>query len=143
MLRSCTDARDSRERKVPDTRPSQCGPSSRKYQLAIGWLVLLGCLILINSSAVVDTARDVYNAWQIAIGSDFPLEGPQVGGVFHGGPVWFYVLSIPLLVSSSWVVMSLWVGLLASMKYVLAYACGARLVDRKFGLMWACLLAFP
>lgn len=98
---------------------------------------------MINASSVVDTARDVYNAWQIANGNHFPLEGPYVGGVFHGGPIWFYILAVPLLLTSSWVVMSFWVGLLTSMKYVLAYACGARLVDRKFGLMWACLLAFP
>lgn len=134
--------RHLRERIVNDSLLTQTA-SSRKYHIAIAWLVLLGCLIMVNASSVVDTARDVYNAWQIADGNHFPLEGPYVGGVFHGGPVWFYILAVPLLVTSSWIVMSLWVGLLTSMKYVLAYACGARLVDRKFGLMWAYLLAFP
>ena len=105
--------------------------------------MLLGCLVMVNTSSVVDTARDVYNAWQIASAAHFPLEGPHVGAVFHGGPVWFYVLAIPLVFTPSWIVMSLWVGLLTGMKYALAYACGARLASRDFGLLWACLLALP
>ena len=106
-------------------------------------LVLLGCLIMVNTSSVMDTARDIYNAWQIASGHGFPLEGPQLASVIHSGPVWFYILALPLLFSPSWVLMSLWVGFLTSMKYVLAYACGSRLGSRDFGLVWACLLALP
>ncbi len=114
-----------------------------QHRLTIALLILLGSLIMINSSSVVDTARDIYNAWQIATAGNFPLEGPHVGAVVHGGPIWFYVLATPLLFTSSWVVMSLWVGLLTALKYALAYACGSRLGDRNFGLIWACLLALP
>jgi len=98
---------------------------------------------MLNASSVVDTARDVYNAWQIASGRHFPLEGPYVGAVFHGGPVWFYLLAVPLVITPAWIVMNLWVGLLTGLKYALAYACGTRLVNRQFGLAWACLLALP
>ena len=98
---------------------------------------------MLNTSSVADTARDVYNAWQIAGGRHFPLEGPFVGAVFHGGPVWFYVLAVPLVITPSWILMNLWVGLLTGLKYALAYACGSRLVNRHFGLAWACLLALP
>lgn len=114
-----------------------------QHRLTIGLLMLLASLIMLNSSSVVDTARDVYNAWQIASGNGFPMEGPYLGAVIHGGPVWFYILAAPLLITSSWMVMSLWVGFLTSLKYVLAYACGSRLGDRNFGLIWACLLALP
>jgi len=113
------------------------------HRLIIGLLILLGCLIMVNTSSVVDTARDVYFAWQIAEGRQFPLEGPFVGAAFHGGPVWFYVLAVPLLVAPGWISLNLWVGLLTGMKYALAYACGNRLAGRDFGLMWACLLALP
>lgn len=120
------------------------GNGMPKDHLAVlSLLVAFGCLVQVNSSAVLDTARDVYNAWQISSGSSFPLEGPILAGVIHSGPAWFYILSIPLLLSSSWIVMSLWVGLLTGMKYVLAYACGRQLGSRRFGLIWACLLAFP
>lgn len=138
----------SRGRRIPcenqlNASPLSHSPPSGRHRLMIGLLILLGCLVMINTSSVVDTARDVYKAWQIAGFSNFALEGPYVGGVFHGGPVWFYLLSIPLFLTPSWVVMNLWVGLLTGMKYALAYACGARLGDRNFGLMWACLLALP
>jgi len=113
------------------------------HWLVIGPLMLLGCLVMLNTSSVVDTARDVYYAWQIANGSEFPLEGPYVGGVFHGGPVWFYVLALPLVITPGWIVMNVWVGLLTGLKYVLAYSCGSRLMNRHFGLAWACLLALP
>ena len=113
------------------------------HYLSVGLLVFLGCLIMTHSSSVIDTARDVYNAWQIATANGFPLEGPYLGAVIHGGPVWFYVLAIPLIVSSNWVVMSIWVGLLTGLKYALAFACGSRLGSRQFGLIWACLLALP
>jgi hypothetical protein len=113
------------------------------HRSIIGLLIVLGCLVMVNTSSVVDTARDVYNAWQIASGSHFPLEGPHVGAVFHGGPVWFYMLAIPLVITPSWIVLNLWVGLLTSLKFVLAYACGTRLLNRQFGLAWACLLALP
>jgi hypothetical protein len=118
-------------------------PGFKSNFVVIGLLVLFGCLIMANSSSVVDTARDVFNAWQIADGLNFPLEGPYVGGVFHGGPVWFYLLALPLVFTSNWVVMTFWVGLLTGLKFVLAYACGTRLIDRTFGLLWACLLALP
>jgi hypothetical protein len=99
-------------------------------------LVLLGCLIMVNTSSVVDTARDIFYAWQLADGRQFPLEGPVFGAALHGGPVWFYVLAIPLLVTPGWLGLNLWVGLLTGMKYALAYACGARLAGRNFGLLW-------
>jgi hypothetical protein len=106
-------------------------------------LILLGCLVMLNTSTVVDTARDAYWAWQIADGRQFPLEGPFVGSAFHGGPVWFYVLALPLVIAPGWLALNLWVGLLTGLKYVLAYACGTRLAGRNFGLLWACLLALP
>lgn len=123
--------------------PCTGGRPNWAHRLVIVLLVLLGCLIMVNTSSVVDTARDIYYAWQVADGRQFPLEGPFVGAAFHGGPVWFYVLAIPLLVTSGWLGLNLWVGLLTGMKYALAYACGARLAGRNFGLLWACLLALP
>lgn len=110
---------------------------------AVALLVVIGSAVMVNSSSVVDTARDVYYAWQIASGSSFPLEGPHLGAVVHGSPVWFYLLAVPLVFTPNWVVLSLWVGLLTSLKYALAWACGSRLGDRNLGLAWAALLALP
>jgi hypothetical protein len=122
----------------PDT---QLVPLEHKAVLAL--LLILGSLIMLSSASVVDTARDVYFAWQIASGGSYALEGPVLAGVLHSGPLWFYILALPLFFTSSWAVLSLWVGLLTGLKYLLAYACGARLGNRQLGLIWACLLALP
>ena len=93
--------------------------------------------------AIPDSTRDVYIAYGISTGKHFPLEGPVLGGAMHGGPVWFYLLALPLLVSRSWLAVTLFAGVLAGMKYTLAYVCGSRLVDRRFGLIWSLVLAIP
>jgi hypothetical protein len=116
---------------------------NRKDLLILSLLTLVNCIIMLNSSSVMDTARDVYHAWQIATASSFPLEGSLLAGSIHSGPIWFYVLAIPLLLNKSWIAVSLWVGLLSGMKFFLAYACGNRLGNPRFGIIWACLLALP
>ncbi|MDZ4729849.1 MAG: hypothetical protein SH820_07910 [Xanthomonadales bacterium] len=120
---------------------TQSYPWPHKALLAL--LIILGSLIMLSSAAVFDTARDVYYAWQIASGSGYPMEGPVFSGILHCGPLWFYILSLPLFFTSSWAVLSMWVGLLTGLKYLLAYACGVRLGNRQLGLLWACLLALP
>jgi len=128
---------------VPITHPTTHKQINRLDWLVIALLIVLSCMIMVSSSSVMDTARDVHHAWQISTGAGFPLEGSLLAGSIHSGPLWFYVLAIPLLFSKSWVAITLWVGFLSAMKYPLAYACGNRLGDRRFGLIWACLLALP
>lgn len=95
------------------------------------------------SASIQDTSRDVYYAYAIRHGLFFPLEGPILGGALHLGPAWFYALAVPLFFHESWMSAALFAGLLASFKFPLAYACGTRLLDRRFGLLWAACLAAP
>ena len=95
------------------------------------------------SLAIPDSTRDVYTAYRISIGQDFPLEGPVLGESIHGGPAWFYLLAIPLVFHKSWLAVALFVGIVAGLKFILAYVCGSRLVDPRFGLIWALALAVP
>ena len=95
------------------------------------------------SASIQDTSRDVYYAYAIRHGIFFPLEGPILGAALHLGPVWFYALALPLFVHESWLATALFAGVLASLKFPLAYACGTRLVDKRFGLLWAACLAAP
>ncbi len=95
------------------------------------------------SLAIPDSTRDVYTAYRISIGQDFPLEGPVLGEAIHGGPAWFYLLAIPLFFHESWLAVALFVGIVAGLKFILAYVCGSRLVDPRFGLIWALALAVP
>ena len=94
-------------------------------------------------SAIPDTNRDMFLAQGIANGLHYPLEGPILGGALHLGPFWYYLMAIPLKFSSSWLAATLFVGILASLKFPLAYLCGKRLIDARFGLLWALLLALP
>ncbi len=95
------------------------------------------------SLEIPDSTRDIYTAYRISVGQIFPLEGPVFGGAMHGGPVWFYLLAIPLILYKSWLAVALFVGIVAGLKFILAYVCGSHLVDRRFGLVWALVLALP
>ncbi len=94
-------------------------------------------------SAIPDTNRDMFLALGIARGTAFPLEGPILGGAIHLGPAWYYLLSLPLLLTSSWLATCLFVGFVASLKFPLAYICGRRILNAEFGLLWAAALSLP
>lgn len=91
----------------------------------------------------LDLARDVASALAIARGEEFPLQGPIFAGRIHLGPVWYYLLALPLALTSSWTVTVAWIGLIGALKIPLAYAVGVRLDDRRTGLLLALLLLLP
>lgn len=111
--------------------------------------VLMGIAIASGffGAAGYDTVRDVAHAEAIHRLVAFPLHGPelapgQVNGL-HLGPVWFYLLALPLWFHSSWVAIAVFVAALTSLQFPLAYATGRRLGGRRFGLLWCVLLALP
>lgn len=107
------------------------------------FLVTAHTAIYLHSASVVDSARDIYNAWNIAQLRAFPLEGPSLAGVLHLGPVWFYLLSVPLFFSSDWIGVALWAGLISALQYPLAYLLGRQIAGKSFGLVLAGLCALP
>lgn len=115
-----------------------------------GWQFALVCgLMLLHVVAAglagfhIDTARDLSFALDIAEGRRFHLAGPDIGGAFHVGPVWYYVLALPLALGFSLTAMPWFVGLLGASLYGFAYRLGSRLVDRDLGLAMALVLALP
>ena len=90
-----------------------------------------------------DTTRDVAAALAIRDLGALPLHGPLLAGTSHLGPLWFYLLSLPMMVSRSWLGVAVFVAILSSLQFPLAYAAGRRLIDRRFGLLWCALLALP
>lgn len=114
------------------------------------WIVapialLMGLTVLAApfGSPYIDTARDIHAAWRIATGAEWPVLGPEIGFFTHLGPIWFYLLAIPVALTGTYSGTALFVALVASLKFPLAYFLGSRWLDWRFGLLWAGLLAWP
>jgi hypothetical protein len=122
---------------------SNLGIAPRHHILVLLALTAIYVASYAFSIAIPDSTRDIYIARAISVGDYFPLEGPVLGDAVHGGPVWFYLLAVPLWFYKSWLVAALFAGVIAGLKYLLAYVCGSHLVDRRFGLLWALALALP
>ena len=90
-----------------------------------------------------DTTRDVAAALAIRDSGALPLHGPLLAGTAHLGPLWFYLLSLPMMAWRSWLGVAVFVAIISSLQFPLAYAAGRRLIDRRFGLLWCALLALP
>jgi len=109
------------------------------------WLLLLvvaNAWVMTQSVLMIDSARDFSYALEIAQGLKWPSMGPDFGGFIHTGPIWFYLLAIPLLSGSLWWG-AFFIGLLAGLKFVLAYVLGREWVNKKFGLLWSVCLLIP
>ncbi len=105
-------------------------------------LMILQALPYAWATVTLDTARDLSASTQIAQG-DLVWRGPILNGLFHLGPIWFYLLAPVLWATKSQSLTLLWAGLLASTKFPLAYRLGAQFRDRELGLCMAAALALP
>lgn len=108
-------------------------------------LLLLTVLFAFNylqSVVLLDTARDIYFATEISHDGNWPMLGPDIGGFFHTGPIWFYFLALPAL-TGSLLIVAFWVGLFTGLKFFLAYRLGSELVTKEFGFLWAFMLLLP
>jgi len=90
-----------------------------------------------------DPGRDVAIGWAIVHAGARPLEGPLFAGHAHLGPIWFYLLALPLAFSSLWIGAALTVMVIGALQFPLAYANGKLLGDRRLGLIWVAALAMP
>jgi hypothetical protein len=117
-------------------------PSRRTVLIVLAALMALHVVVYAFAEVLLDSSRDLSQAWAIVEGAH-PLLGPGIDNRFHLGPSWFYLLAVPLALTRSATAALLWVGLLSALKFPLAYVCGKRLLDARFGLLWALALAAP
>ena len=124
--------------------------SAHLYAIAPRWipaylaLLMLCCALPFGAATLIlDITRDLVAAAGIASGDGYPLRGPVFNAMMHLGPVWYYVLAVPLALGKSLGSTLLFVGLLSALKIPLAYACGKRMLDWRFGVAWAAMLAVP
>jgi hypothetical protein len=102
--------------------------------------VVCGVFAAVASS---DTSRDLYFAQQIALAQTFPLTGPAINGAVHLGPLWYYLLAVPLLFIPNAAAVTGTMGLLSAAQFPLAYLLGRRLWSAGQGLLLAACLALP
>ncbi len=113
------------------------------YQLIILALMVSFIAIAPWSSINGDFARDLTIANSIVTGEEFPLRGPSLAGVFHFGPVWFYLLALMQWMGMGYFTIVLTLAVLSSLQFPLAYLAGRAWFNRQIGLIWAILLLIP
>lgn len=115
----------------------------RKVPAETHVLMALCAAMGLLAGPTVDSIRDVYQAYTIASGGQWPLQGPQLAGSIHLGPVWFYLLAIPALIGDSLLAISVFVFALSGLKFYLAWYFGKQLHSTTLGLTFALMLALP
>ncbi len=98
---------------------------------------VLYAFLALSSVALLDQARDIYFANQIATGVAYPLGGPPINGVFQLGPLWFYVCAIPLFFGGGYASVAAFVAVLSALKVPLAFYAGYLLNGLRFGWLMA------
>lgn len=113
------------------------------HWLAVALLALGQFALHAQAVLIVDSGRDLANAWWIARGAHWPLLGPSINGADLLGPAWFYLLALPYAITGSTTAVIAVVAALAAMTYPLAYLAGRRWRDPATGLAFAAALALP
>lgn len=111
--------------------------------LFIGGLMLAYILVAWHSAVHLDLARDTRVALDIRDGLAAPLTGPVLAGQFHLGPSWYYLLALLYSGDGSWLRAVVFLAVLASLQFPLAYHAGKALLNRSAGILWASLLLMP
>lgn len=110
--------------------------------IAVLMLVQVACAIF-SSTASTDTNRDIYFAQQIASAREFPLLGPQINGMLHMGPVWFYVLAPAAWLVPNAAAVTACMAFIGALQFPLAYCLGTHFGSPREGLLFVLALAAP
>ncbi len=96
-----------------------------------------------HTTIATDTARDLIAAWDIVQGVEFPLRGPQLYTTWTLGPIWYYLLALPLWLTQSAALAAVLVALLAGLKFPLAYRLGAEFGGPRTARLGLLAIAMP
>jgi hypothetical protein len=97
-------------------------PGPDRFLVVAFWLLYVAAGA--QTGIATDTARDLLAAWDIVQGVHYPLRGPELYATWHLGPIWHYLLALPLWLSHSAAWTALLVAMLAGLKLPLAYRLG-------------------
>jgi hypothetical protein len=127
--------------------PATPAAAERAQAVGLGLLLLLLFLLLLAQAPlavlVIDSGRDLASAMAIVQGESWPRYGPELNATWHLGPIWYYLLALPLAAAQSVAGTALLVSALAASKLWFAYRIGAELGGRSAGIACAALIALP
>jgi hypothetical protein len=130
--------RDGNRGKMP---PDTLSPM---WRALIGLLMLAYCLPAAYVTIWPDTVRDLGASLSLARGESLPLVGPgPINFGPYAGPAWIWLQAPPLLLSPTFVAVSIYVAIVASLKFPLLYMLGRRMSGRSLGISMAAAAAFP
>jgi hypothetical protein len=112
-------------------------------RVLIALLMLVYVLVGMHTTIATDTARDLIAAWDIVQGTHYPLRGPELYTTWTLGPLWYYLLALPLALTHSAAVAALMIAMLAALKFPLAYRLGAAFGDATLARFAVLAIALP
>lgn len=91
----------------------------------------------------LDRARDFSIALDMAQGLTLPLQGPQLAGVIHLGPVWFWLLAWLQLLGLNLSETVVLVALAGALKLWLVVMIARKLDEPRNAYLWVAMLCVP
>jgi hypothetical protein len=101
------------------------------------------CMPARHATMLPDTVRDLAASLSLANGESMPLAGPPINFGPKLGPVWIWLQALVLPFSRSLTAVSIYVAIVASLKFPLLYLVGRTVADGRLGLCLAIALATP
>ena len=111
------------------------------FGLAMAYLVLTRLSLAWNGIIGADGARDLDATLRLLRGEEFPLRGPLFWQTFSLGPLYYFVVAVPLALFGTATAVISFLALLSLLSLFLAYRVGTLLFDFRVGLLFACFMA--
>jgi hypothetical protein len=128
------------------TRPDANATTMRGHRLFVVLLIVVALLQIAMfgwAPCGSDWARDLVATPDLRAGDALPLRGPLIADTAHLGPVWFWLLAIPVALGLGFLGTTLFVAALATLKVVLAWRVGFRLGGPRLALAFAATMLLP
>lgn len=118
-------------------------PGHRLFVLLLVGVALLQVAMYGWAACGSDWARDLAATPDLLAGDPLPLRGPLLADTAHLGPVWFWLLAIPVALGLGFLGTTLFVAALATLKVLLAWRVGARLGGQPLAMAFAATMLLP
>ena len=128
---------------LPDVHAGRDAPGPLTAWAIVALLTVLHAAPFLITFIEGDFARDLDQAARIVEGAAWPMRGPVLAWTLNLGPVWYWLLALPLALTHSIAAAVAMVAMLSALQFPLAYRLGSAVAGRAYGLAFAVFLALP